>query len=82
MNECHEFVAILAPHLIKNKYAFEHNDKKAIENELNLVLKRIDSVVYAKYDDKNLIEAINNENDFPLQDIFREFYVFFLIGLV
>jgi hypothetical protein len=81
MKECHELVAILAPHLIKNKNAFDNNDKKAIVNELNLVLKRIDSIVYAKYNYKNLVKIINDEHDFPLQNIFREFYTMTMLYL-
>lgn len=74
MEECHGYVAIVAPHLIQNKHAFESNDMEAIQAELRLVLSKIDRVVHRNYDLKSLVKAVHEDRDFPLSDIFREFY--------
>lgn len=73
MDKCHQYVSNLAPYLIKNKRAFTTNNKPEIENELRNILQKIDNIVYNTHDVNTLTKSIYDK-DYPLSEVFREFY--------
>ena len=73
MEKCHRYVAALAPYLIKNKKAFTTNNKQEIISELRTILQKIDEIVYNIHDVNTLTKSIYDK-DYPLSEVFREFY--------
>jgi hypothetical protein len=72
MNDCHIYIAQLAPQLIQNKHAFTHNDKDAIIQELNDIIHQIQHVIHTTNTVASLKHIIDAQ--IPISDIFREFY--------
>jgi hypothetical protein len=72
MDKCHVYVAQLAAQLIRNKYAFAHNDKNAIIQELNDIIHRIQDVIHTTNNVTHLRKII--DTNVPISDLFREFY--------
>ena len=76
MQECHTKVAQIGERLIKNKNAFDTNNKSEIKRELNRIFNKIDDIVYKTQDGslKDLHKEIDDKK-FPLSIIFKEFYL-------
>ena len=73
MEKCHQHVVKSAPYLIKNKHAFEINNKPEIIQELNIILQKINDIVYNTHSIDALTKSIHDTN-FPLSEVFRDFY--------